>query len=146
MSTSEAEADLGSRIRDLLAAPTPTIDTQPTLDGDSDTPDDEIVEALRRQVEVLKGTATALLVLARTVITQADGLQAELDLFGTPPAETVSTPVTPRVEIQRTSTGALVEASLPEDKRLPGFCMHDDALIVDTADGKVRVCPDCEES
>lgn len=134
--------DVRDQVRDLLAQPVPGIDTQPPLDGASS--DDEIIAALHRQVAALEATGTALLAMAQSMLVSVGNIKAELDLFDMAPTPLPET-VAPKVEVARTMSGAVVEATLPEDKRLPAFCNHPDALLVNTAEGQVRVCPDCPD-
>lgn len=105
-------------------------------------PDDEIVAAIQRQLEVLEGTAVVLGNLVQMLVMQIANLRAEVALFGEP--EPSSSPA-PQPEVRVTPSGATVASSLPEAKREAlEFCGHEDALIVQTADGPQKVCPDCD--
>jgi hypothetical protein len=112
-----------------------------------DTPDDEIVAALERQLDVLEGTAVVLGNVVQMLVMQIGNLRSEVALFSEPEQ---SRPVEPqRPEIARTGSGAIVAESLPVEKRTGSlaaltFCGHEDSLIVQTADGPVKVCPDCD--
>lgn len=108
-------------------------------DGDS-APDDEIVAAVRRQLDVLEGSTVLLGNLVQMIQLQVQNLRAEVAAFDTPPPQPVITQPQPPT---RTASGALVEASLPEEER-PTWCLHPDALIIDTVSGKVKVCPECD--
>lgn len=85
---------------------------------DAGAPEDEIVAAMTRQVDVLEGSLVVLASMAQVLLAQVAGLRAELALFNTP-----VTTAAPYVD--------------PED------CGHPDRLWVDTAEGRQKVCPTC---
>lgn len=104
--------------------------------------DDEIVSAIYRQLDVLEGTAV-IIGNALTMLTlQIQNLRAEVKLFDTPQQ---GQPTQPQEKVQATPSGGIVESTLPAQERLPGFCGHPDAVLLDTRNGPTRVCPDCDE-
>lgn len=115
----------------------------PVADDDDGGPDDEIVAAIERQLAVLEGTAVVLGNMTQMLVMQIANLRAEVALFRQPAQETQ---VQVADEVVMRASGAVVEASLPEAKRLPDYCSHPSALIVDTVDGPQRVCPDCDDA
>ncbi len=127
-------------LRDQIMSAITDIPTLDDIEREDDEPTDEIVEAIRRQLVVLQGTAVVIGNMATMLQAQIANLTAEVDLFSQPPQQ--SEPADP--PLKRTASGAIVESSLPEAKRqVPEWCTHEDVLIVDTADGPVRVCPEC---
>lgn len=96
---------------------------------------DEIAAALHRQLDVLDGTVRLLLM-------QIQNLRAEVSLLDEPVV--APAPPEPRPEVKTTERGAVVEATLPQERQLPGFCGHLDALRVPTTEGYQIVCPDCD--
>lgn len=132
-------------VRDQILNQLPTLDE--AMDElnkpESSEPEDEVVAAIRRQVTLLEGVVVMIGNAWQMLTMQVENLRAELDLLDKPllPHEQ-RLPEQPQV--QRTPRGAIVEATLPEERRLPGFCDHEDALMVATANGPVRVCPECD--
>ena len=129
-------------LREEIAKAIVDIPRASDLDEDG-SPGDEIVEAIVRQLDVLEGTAVVLSNMVQMLHLQVANLRAEVGLFSEPGEESEQPERKPGPE--RLPSGAVIEHSLPVEKRLPDFCLHDDALIVQTTDGPQRVCPDCEE-
>lgn len=112
--------------------------------ADAPEPEDEVVAALLRQLVVLEGTAVVIGNMAQMLMQQVANLRAEVTLLDEPldaPAPGPMSPPPP--EVQQRRSGAIVEASLPPERRLPEFCLHPDALVVQTSEGPQRVCQDC---
>lgn len=132
-------SELADKIRHLVEEPLPT-----RSETEEVSVDDEIIEALRRQLDVLTGTVVILSNIATVIMTQVDNLRAELELFDAP-ASPPATPAPPqRDETKVTPSGAKLVSSLPEEQRPDGACTHPDALLIDMADGQHLVCPDCD--
>lgn len=111
----------------------------------SEESDDEIVAAISRQLDVLEGTAV-IIGNALTMLTlQIGNLRAEIKLFDTPTASPSDSKPVERPQPKVTPSGGVVEGTLEPQDRLPGFCGHDHAVLIDTRDGPTRVCPDCDE-
>lgn len=133
----EDAGNLHDKIEAIVNAPLP----EATEEG----PTDEIVDAIVRQLDVLQGTAAVLSNISTMLLTQVDNLRAEVALFAAPPAEVI--PIPEPKKVKQAPSGAVVLSTLPEDKRPEGvtYCGHADALIVDTVDGFVKVCPECDD-
>lgn len=112
-------------------------------DGEVEGPEDEIVAAIQRQLGVLEGTFVVLGNMVQMLGMQIANLRAEVEALDASPLPEFAVEPTPSTEVVRAPSGATVEASLPESKRLPEWCDHPDALIVNTVEGQQRVCYDC---
>lgn len=100
--------------------------------------DDEIVAAIHRQLDVLEGTVVLMSNALQMMSLQAVNLRKELALLDKPIGPPPAAPVQVRNE------PVVVASAQPT---LPGLeqCLHPDAVIVQTNEGPVRVCPDCDE-
>lgn len=132
-------------LREQILSQLPTIDEamdELSKPAEPEVEEDEIVAAIKRQLDVLEGTVVMIGNAWQMLTMQIGNLRAELALLDKPMAPAHQ--VAPRPSVDRTKSGAVVESTLPQERRLPGFCDHEDALIVDTSTGPVRVCPVCD--
>lgn len=101
--------------------------------------DDEIVAAIHRQLDVLEGTAVLMANALQMISLQLVNLRKEVALLDTPVKEA------PKA-MQVAGTPQPITVANPQPT-LPGMeqCLHPDAIVVQTNEGPVRVCPDCDE-
>lgn len=128
-----------SQIRDLIEG-LPSIDAA-VESAKADAGGDEIAAAISRQLDVLEGTTVLLGNALQMLHLQIGNLRSEVALLDQPIAPQAP-PQQPQV--QRAPSGAIVEATVPEEQRLPGFCGHPDVLRIPTTEGYQVVCPDCD--
>lgn len=137
-------SDLRDRIAEAVMSMPVDDAVDAAVEEATEQPEDEIVAALDRQLDVLEGTLVALGNLLQLVAMQVGNLRAEVALLSQPQesdGELRSTPLPPTKGVVRTPSGAAIVATVPEETRPPDTCACHDALLVDTPDGPVVVCP-----